>query len=135
MPDAPGKLAYEKHGDTTYVKYEYDRIYDLEKKFTYPKRTTIGKCSKEKRDIFRPNQNYLTCFPTAELPISDYRNTRSRWLRIGTFIMMRKIIKDYKLEEILGMYFNDRDYEEKSVTSVTISLKICLILWTYFNKS
>ena len=71
MPDAPGKLAYEKHGDTTYVKYEYDRIYDLEKKFTYPKRTTIGNCSKEKRDIFRPNQNYLTCFPTAELPISD----------------------------------------------------------------
>ena len=27
LPDAPGKLAYEKHGDTTYVKYEYDRIY------------------------------------------------------------------------------------------------------------
>ena len=26
LPDAPGKLAYEKHGDTTYVKYEYDRI-------------------------------------------------------------------------------------------------------------
>lgn len=39
--DAPGKLAYEKHGDTTYVKYEYDRIYDPEKKFTYPKRATI----------------------------------------------------------------------------------------------
>ena len=22
LPDVPGKLAYEKHGDTTYVKYE-----------------------------------------------------------------------------------------------------------------
>ena len=109
LPDAPGKLAYEKHGDTTYVKYEYDRIYDPEKKFTYPKRATIGKHSKEKPDMFRPNQNYLTYFPNAELPISDYRSTRSSCLRAGAFIVMRKIIKDYKLEEILGMYFKDRD--------------------------
>lgn len=109
LPDAPGKLAYEKHGDTTYVKYEYDRIYDPEKKFTYPKRATIGKCSKEKPDMFRPNQNYLTYFPNAELPISDYRSTRSSCLRAGAFIVMRKIIKDYKLEEILGMYFKDLD--------------------------
>ena len=109
LPDAPGKLAYEKHGDTTYVKYEYDRIYDPEKKFTYPKRATIGKRSKEKPDMFRPNQNYLTYFPNAELPISDYRRTRSSCLRAGAFIVMRKIIKDYKLEEILGMYFKDRD--------------------------
>ena len=109
LPEAPGKLAYEKHGDTTYVKYEYDRIYDPEKKFTYPKRATIGKRSKEKPDMFRPNQNYLTYFPNAELPISDYRSTRSSCLRAGAFIVMRKIIKDYKLEEILGMYFKDRD--------------------------
>ena len=109
LPDAPGKLAYEKHGDTTYVKYEYDRIYDPEKKFTYPKRATIGKHSKEKPDMFRPNQNYLTYFPNAELPISDYRSTRSSCLRAGAFIVMRKIIKDYKLEEILGMYFKERD--------------------------
>ena len=109
LPEAPGKLAYEKHGDTTYVKYEYDRIYDPEKKFTYPKRATIGKRSKEKPDMFRPNQNYLMYFPNAELPISDYRSTRSSCLRAGAFIVMRKIIKDYKLEEILGMYFKDRD--------------------------
>ena len=109
LPDAPGKLTYEKHGDTTYVKYEYDRIYDPEKKFTYPKRATIGKRSKEKPDMFRPNQNYLMYFPNAELPISDYRSTRSSCLRAGAFIVMRKIIKDYKLEEILGMYFKDRD--------------------------
>ena len=59
--------------------------------------------------MFRPNQNYLTYFPNAELPISDYRSTRSSCLRAGAFIVMRKIIKDYKLEEILGMYFKDRD--------------------------
>ena len=109
LPDAPGKLAYEKHGDTTYVKYEYDRIYDPEKKFTYPKRATIGKRSNVNPDMFRPNQNYLTYFPNAELPDSDYRCNRSSCLRAGAFIVLKKIIKDYKLEEILGMYFNERD--------------------------
>lgn len=109
LPDAPGKIAYEKHGDTTYVKYEYDRIYDPEKKFTYPRRSTIGKRSKENPGMFRPNHNYLTYFPNADIPVSGYRNTRSSCLRTGTFIVMRKIIKDYKLDEILGMYFRDRD--------------------------
>ena len=46
-----------------------DRIYDLEKKFTYPKRATIGKRSKENPDMFRPNQNFLIHFPNAEMPI------------------------------------------------------------------
>lgn len=109
LPDAQGKLAYEKHGDTTYVKYEYDRTYDPEKKFTYPKRVTIGKRSKDNPDMFRPNQNFLTYFPNVEMPISEYRSTRSSCLHTGAFIVMRKIIKDYKLEETLGMYFKDRD--------------------------
>ena len=109
LPDAHGKLAYEKHGDTTYVKYEYDRIYDPEKKYTYPKRATIGKRSKKNADMFRPNQNYLTYFPNAELPDYDYRSNRSSCLRAGAYIVLKKIIKDYELEETLGMYFNERD--------------------------
>ena len=31
IPDVPGKLLYEKRGDITYVKYEYNRIYVPEK--------------------------------------------------------------------------------------------------------
>ncbi len=34
-----------KEGETTYVKYEYDRTYDREKQITYPKRATKGKLS------------------------------------------------------------------------------------------
>ena len=43
IPDVAGKLLYEKRGDITYVKYEYDRVYVPEKKYTLPKRATIGK--------------------------------------------------------------------------------------------
>ena len=108
LPEAPGKYVFEKRGSTTYVKYEYDRIYDPEKQITYPRRATIGKLSEDKTMI-QPNQSFLTYFPTAELPISDERSKRSSCLRAGALIVMRKIIQDYKLDEILGMYFNERD--------------------------
>lgn len=109
LPDAPGKYVYEKRGDITYVKYEYDRIYDQKKQITYPKRATIGKLYAENPEMIWPNQTFLTYFPNAELPISDYRSNRSSCLRAGAFIVIRKIIKDYKIDETLGLYFNERD--------------------------
>ena len=54
--------------------------------------------------MIQPNQTFLTYFPAIELPITDFRTTRSSCLRAGPFIVIRKIIKDYKLDEILGMY-------------------------------
>lgn len=108
LPEAPGKYVYEKRGETTYVKYEYDRTYDPVKQITYPRRATIGKLSDD-RTMIRPNHTFLTYFPNVELPISADRTNRSSCLRAGAFIVIRKIIKDYKLDEILGMYFNERD--------------------------
>lgn len=108
LPDAPGKYIFEKRGKTTYVKYEYDRTYDPEKQITYPRRATIGKLSEDKTMI-QPNQTFLTYFPTVELPFSTERSKRSSCLRTGAYIVIQKIIRDYKLEEILGMYFNERD--------------------------
>jgi hypothetical protein len=90
------------------VKYEYDRTYDSDKQITYPRRATIGKASEDKKMI-QPNQTFLTYFPTVELPISSERTKRSSCLRAGAYIVIQKIIRDYKLEEILGMYFSERD--------------------------
>lgn len=109
LPENPGKYTYLKRGKTTYVKYEYDRIYNPEKQITYPQRATIGKLSPEDPTMIQPNQTFLSYFPNEELPISEARTNRSSCLRIGTFIVLRKIIMDYKLEEILGMYFKPRD--------------------------
>lgn len=109
LPDAPGKYVYMKRGNTTYVKYEYDRIYDPVKQITYPQRATIGKLSPDDSEKIQPNQTFLTYFPNEELPISEARANRSSCLRAGTYIVLKKIIQDYKLEELLGMYFNQRD--------------------------
>ena len=108
LPEANGKFVFEKHGETTYIKYEIDRVYDSNKKITYPKRVTIGKLSEDRTKI-QPNEKFLSYFPSIELPNSDFRTKRSSCLRAGAFIVLRKIIMDYKLDEILGMYFNERD--------------------------
>ena len=47
LPDVHGKLTRLRRGDITYIKYEYDRYYDPEKKYTYPQRATIGKVCAE----------------------------------------------------------------------------------------
>lgn len=109
IPDAPGKLLYEKRGDITYIKYEYDRIYDPQRKYTLPKRATIGKVSKGDSTMMQPNQTFLKYFPDAELPLPESRADRSSCMRIGVYAVIKKIIRDYKLDEILGLYFSEKD--------------------------
>lgn len=109
IPDAPGKLLFEKRGDITYIKYEYDRIYDPKRKYTFPKRATIGKLSKSDETMMQPNQTFLKYFPDAELPLPESRTARSSCIRIGAYAVIKKIIRDYKLDEILGLYFNEKD--------------------------
>lgn len=108
LPDSNGKFVFEKHGNTVYVKYETERTYDQNKKITYPKRVTVGKLSEDKSKI-QPNQKFLSYFPNVELPITDFRTSRSSCLRAGAFMVIRKIIAEYKLDEMLGTYFNERD--------------------------
>ena len=109
IPDAPGKLVRVKKGNTTYIDYEYDRTYDSEKKYTTPKRSTIGKLSKDDNSMIQPNQNFLKFFPEAELPEEKDRTSRSSCLRVGAYIVIKKIIRDYGLTEILGRYFAKKD--------------------------
>lgn len=109
VPNAPGKLLHTKKAGTTYVYYETGRVYDKEKQYTYPKRVVIGKLSQEDPEKMQPNENYMKYFPDEELPDEDERAVRSSCLRIGTWSVIRKIVMDTKLDEILGHYFNDKD--------------------------
>lgn len=45
IPDVQGKITCRSKKGTTYVEYEYDREYLPERKYTIPKRKTIGKQS------------------------------------------------------------------------------------------
>lgn len=109
MPNAPGKIVCQTKGETTYVYYETGRTYDPDKKYTAPKRVTIGKRSRENPDMIQPNENFLRFFPDEMLPEKKDRSARSSCLRIGAFIVIRQLFKETGISDILGMYMNQKD--------------------------
>lgn len=109
VPEVKGKITFRTKGNTTYVEFEYDRVYSTEKQYTDVKRKTIGKLADEDKRIMRPNENFIKFFPDTELPEERDRSSRSCGLRIGTWVVIRKIVNEYKLTEILGRYLPWKD--------------------------
>ena len=102
IPEIKAKIFKKIIKGVTYINYEYDRVYKPEKKYNIPKRTTIGKSCDDDPGMMYPNANYLKFFPDAELPNEVERTNRSSCLRIGTFLIIRKIIEEYKLDDMIG---------------------------------
>lgn len=103
------KIPSSRHGITrktirgiTYIYYAYDRKYSSDKHYTIPKNTTIGKCLDVSSETMYPNTNFLKYFPEAEIPEMQVKSNRSACLRIGALIVIRKIIVEYHLDEIIG---------------------------------
>ena len=42
VPTVKGKITRRKKSNVVYIEYEYDRVYDPSRKYTFPKRVTIG---------------------------------------------------------------------------------------------
>lgn len=109
IPVVPGKLVRKNRGGHTYIEYEYDRIYDPVKQYTYPKRASIGRVDPENSTRMTPNENFLKYFPDAEIPEETDRSERSPYLNIGTYVVLHKFIQDCKLKEILDEYMDEKD--------------------------
>ncbi len=109
VPDVKGKITFRTKGGATYVEYECNRVYFPDRKYTTVSRKTIGKLADAEKQIMQPNENFLKFFPETALPEEKDRSSRSCALRIGTWIVIRKIVEDYRLSEILGMYLPAKD--------------------------
>ena len=109
IPVVPGKLVRKNRGGHTYIEYEYDRIYDPIKQYTYPKRASIGRVDPEDPTRMTPNENFLKYFPDAEIPEETDRSERSPYLNIGPYVVLHKLIQDCKLKEILDEYMDEKD--------------------------
>lgn len=101
IPDIKGKIFENTIKKVTYINYEYDRVYKPEKKYNIPKRTTIGKRCENDLSMMYPNANFLKFFPEAEILDAVERKDRSSCLRIGAFLIIRKVIEEYKLDEMM----------------------------------
>jgi len=95
--------------ETNYVYYEYDRDYNPQTQKTNPKRVTIGKLSKSNPFMMQPNDKFLHYFPETEPPNERNWSLRSSCFRIGSYIVIKKIIEEYNLREVLGHYLETKD--------------------------
>lgn len=109
IPDVEGKITKKPKGDSVYVNYEIGRKYNPEKKYNIPERKPIGKVSKSDPTMMVPNEYFLMFFPEVELPDEKFNSDRSSCLRIGAYIVIQKILDEYKIPELLSKYFGSKD--------------------------
>lgn len=102
IPDEKGKITKKTIKGTTYIYYQLDRIYNPDKKYSIPKSTPIGKLCEDDLTMMIPNEKYLTYFPEAELPDVKMTSRRSSCLRVGVYMVLRRIIAEYHLDETLA---------------------------------
>lgn len=103
IPENTAGITRKSIRGVTYIYYAYERQYNSEKKYSVPKNTTIGKCTEDNPDMMYPNTNFLRFFPDVELPEEkDAEIYRSSCLRIGTYLVLRRIAAEYKLDEMLA---------------------------------
>ena len=108
IPENTGRITVNRRGDTTYIEYTYARKYIPEKKYNVPQRTTIGKQSKDDLTMMQPNPNFVKYFPDVALPDERNSSDRSSCLRVGAYLVIRKIMEEYKLPEILSDYWDNK---------------------------
>lgn len=109
IPEPKSKITYRRKNGIDYVYYEYTRVYDKTTQLTYPKRVTIGKRSENNPKKMQPNQNFLKYFPDVKLPDEMDRTSRSCSLKIGDYVVIKKILEEYNLDKILSNYFEEKD--------------------------
>lgn len=109
IPEAPGKITRLKKGNAVYIRYTVGRKYDSDKKYNVPDHKIIGKLKDSVPGRMIPNENFLKYFSGAELPEIAPDSKRSSCLRIGNYLVIRKIMEDYHLPEMLGRYMPEKD--------------------------
>lgn len=109
IPEAPGRISTISKGNATYVRYVSERIYKPDKKYTSPNHKVIGKLVGDGSNRMIPNENYLKYFGALELPETKSTSRRSSCLRIGSFLVIRKIMEEYKLSEMLSKYLSSKN--------------------------
>ena len=102
IPVSDGGVTIKNINGTGYVYYTTERKYSPEEKRSNPVRVTIGKQCKDDPACMFPNERYGIYFadrvPEEMLVVPK----RSSCLHIGAYFVIRKIIAEYHLDQIIG---------------------------------
>ena len=105
IPEIKGKIITKKKGTTTYILYQYGSEYHPEKQYSVPLRTIVGKISSSDSTLMIPNEKFQSYFPDVKLPEELPLAYRSCCLKIGSCIIIQKILNEYKLIPMLKKRF------------------------------
>ena len=101
VPQIQGKILQKSKGTTTYIMYQHGQIYKPEKQYVIPQRTIIGKLFSDDKSLMYPNEKYQEFFPDAVMPEERPEAYRSCALRIGSYIVIQKVMNEYKIPQML----------------------------------
>lgn len=107
IPEIKGKIILKNKNGTTYVQYQYGSDYNKDKKYAVPLRAIIGKKSDTDSTLMFPNEKFQIYFPDAVIPDSLPFAYRSCCLKIGSCVIIRKVLEEYRLSQMLKKRFGD----------------------------
>ncbi len=105
IPDQKGKIITKRKGGATYILYQYGSDYKQDKKYAVPLRAIVGKVSPEDPESMYPNEKFQIYFPDAQIPEELPFAYRSCCLRIGSCVVIRKVMEEYGLRPMLAKRF------------------------------
>ncbi len=105
IPDQKGKIITKRKGGATYILYQYGSDYKQDKKYSVPLRAIVGKVSPEDPESMYPNEKFQIYFPDAQIPEELPFAYRSCCLRIGSCVVIRKVMEEYDLRPMLAKRF------------------------------
>lgn len=107
IPEMKGKIITKKKGGTTYILYQYGSEYNQEKRYAVPLRTIIGKVSASDATLMFPNEKFQIYFPDAQVPEELPFAYRSCCLKIGSCVIIQKVLDEYNLVPMLRKRFGN----------------------------
>lgn len=107
IPEMKGKIISKKKGETTYILYQYGSEYHPDKQYAVPLRTIVGKVSPSDASQMFPNEKFQVYFPDAKIPDELPFAYRSCCLKIGSCVIITKVLDEYKLVPMLRKRFGD----------------------------
>ena len=110
IPYGKGKVykVFRKARNATYIELELASTYLKDKQYAVPKRAQIGKLSSDDGNKMNPNENYFKLFPGAVAPEFREGAYRSCCLKIGAYMVIRKVVGCYGLDDLLRGVVGDR---------------------------
>ena len=107
IPVVQGKIIRKKKGKSTYILFQYGQKYNQEKRYSVPRRAIIGKIADDDDSVMYPNEKFHEFFPDENIQEELSEAYRSCALRIGSYAVIRTVLKEYKLPEMLSRWFKD----------------------------